>query len=194
MITPTHEILRNGTRERHERLDQGLALARPDADGPVYVAYLQALRGWLAPLEANLWRQGWPDELAAARRAGKVRWLDQDLAAAGATPTDALCATLPALDAPDAYALGVAYVIEGSQLGGRFLARQLAERMPGHPLHYLNGYGADLGPLWKGFLQYLDTQVQSPTEREQAVAGARDAFDTLTDWMRRNGALQADAA
>ena len=192
---PTHAWLRNGTAARHARLDQNLALAQPQAGLPEYLAHLQALHGWLQPLEARLWALPWPTALCADERAGKAAWIEHDLAHAGLRPCTARCPDLPMPCAPDAYALGVAYVIEGSQLGGRVLARQLAKRLsepPGQqaPLRYLHGYGARLNPLWQGFLQHLDTEVRDASARAQALAGACAAFDTLTRWFESRGVLR----
>ncbi|MCD0501801.1 biliverdin-producing heme oxygenase [Bordetella petrii] len=188
-----HAWLRAGTAERHARLDQNLALAQPHAGLSEYLAHLQALYAWLQPLEALLWELPWPDTLCAAERRDKSGWIASDLAHAGLPPPDERCTDLPVPRAPDAYALGVAYVIEGSQLGGRILARQLAERMPGasgSPLRYLNGYGPRLGPLWQVFLTHLNAELHDADTRAQALAGACDAFDTLTRWFQSRDVLR----
>lgn len=190
MISPVHQILREGTRARHEALDQGLALTTGDIDRDAYLSYLRALLGWLEPLEARLWRLDWPDSLQACARAGKSAWIRADLTAAGDASPVPQCPDAPRLHAADAYALGVAYVVEGSQLGGRFLARQLADVSPALPLRYLRGYGEQVGPMWKAFLNHLDTAAGGPEQEARALQGARDAFDSLTGWLRSRHALR----
>jgi len=86
----------------------------------------------------------------------------------------------------------VAYVVEGSQLGGRFLAKRLEDAKPPLPLSYLRGYGDDTGALWKGFLLHLDSAASG--HEAQALQGARDAFDSLTVWLRAHGAMITPAA
>ncbi|MCD0498115.1 biliverdin-producing heme oxygenase [Achromobacter sp. MY14] len=190
MISSVHLRLRDGTRDRHEALDQGLALTGGDIDHTAYLNYLRALLGWLEPLERQLWQLDWPDSLQAAARAGKSDWIRADLAAAGdATPVPH-CADAPRIEAADAYALGVAYVVEGSQLGGRFLAKHLAEVAPELPLRYLRGYGEQLGPMWKTFLQFLDSEAGAQGREDHALQGACDAFDSLTAWLRSRHALR----
>lgn len=56
MISPVHQVLRDGTRERHDTLDQGLALADGNVSPARYLAYLRALLGWLEPVERRLWQ------------------------------------------------------------------------------------------------------------------------------------------
>jgi heme oxygenase len=48
-------------------------------------------------------------------------------------------------------------------------------------------YGAELGPLWKAFTAFLADELHSQEDIAEAVAGACDAFDTLADWLRRQG-------
>ena len=145
----------------------------------------------------------WPAALEAARRNGKEARIRHDLRlAAEPAPLQARdCGRLPGVSAPDAYALGVAYVIEGSQLGGAMLAKRfhLAAPLGGiasgpapdraTAYTYLSGYGADTGVLWRRFLVFLDATVQTPAEIEAACRGAVDAFETLAAWLAAQGVL-----
>ena len=180
-------VLRAATQDRHERLDQSLVIGGAEAGYADYIVYVAALRGWLAPVEEAVWNRPWPEELLAARRRGKVAWIDADLqaarAAAVAVPALPTCTRLPAGLQDDAYALGVAYVIEGSQLGGRMMAKRLQRDFPQHAFRYMEGYGADLGALWKRFIEFLPSQLRDADALDRAVAGARDAFDSLSDWL-----------
>lgn len=189
MICAVHQMLRDGTRDRHETLDQGLALTGDTLSQARYLTYLRALLGWLEPVERQLWQQAWPAELRAPARAGKSALIRADLRAAGDTTPVPQCPDAPAPQAADAYALGVAYVVEGSQLGGRFLAKRLAHTAPCLPLGYLRGYGEETGTLWKGFLAHLDSAARG--QEAQALRGALDAFDSLTAWLRQQRALRA---
>lgn len=189
MISPVHQFLRDGTRDRHEALDQGLALADGNVSPARYVAYLRAMLGWLEPVENRLWQLDWPATLRAEDRDGKSALIRADLRAAGDSAPVPQCPDAPRPRAADAYALGVAYVVEGSQLGGRFLAKRLETLAPPLPLGYLRGYSDDVGPLWKGFLLHLDEAAQG--HETQALRGAQDAFDSLAAWLREQRALRA---
>ncbi len=98
--------------------------------------------------------------------------------------TDALLADLAALDAPvpapldfrpvdgEAARWGAIYVIEGSRLGGAFLARSVPPELPSAYLGARHGPGA-----WKALLGRLDEAVVGADAISEAAAGARAMFD-----------------
>jgi len=176
--------LRRATASRHERLDSGLPLSKPDATLADYVHHLQLLRAWLAPLEA--WQHGFadgPQGAAGIAAAPHLALIDADLAEPSLATYDralhAAVAPWP-IDASPAYRWGVAYVVEGSQLGGAVLHKRLAAQLAPHPLRYLNGAGAaGPGPRWRAFMLALREQVQGEAQVADACAGACDAFDRI---------------
>ncbi|WP_235610796.1 biliverdin-producing heme oxygenase [Bordetella sp. H567] len=186
-----HATLRLATQARHERLDSSLRIGSAQADYADYLAYIAALRGWLEPVEAALWARDWPAALRPDVRRCKAARIDQDFAAARAlglpVPPVPVCDKLPDVGRARAYALGVMYVIEGSQLGGRMMAKRLEQAWPDRSFHYMAGYGPELGTLWKGYMAFLADELHGEEDLAQAVAGACDAFDTLTDWLRCQG-------
>jgi heme oxygenase len=176
--------LRQATATRHERLDSGLPLSSPDATLADYFHHLQLLRAWLAPLED--WQHGFadgPQGAAGIAAAPHLALIDADLA----EPSLAACdralraAAVPwPVDASPAYRWGVAYVVEGSQLGGAVLHKRLAAQLAPHPLRYLAGAGAaGPGPRWRAFMLALREQVQGEAQVADACAGACDAFDRI---------------
>lgn len=176
--------LRRATASRHERLDSGLPLSSPDATLADYAQHLQLLRAWLAPLEA--WQHGFvdgPQGAAGIAAAPHLALIDADLADPSLADHQSAAPATPApwpLDASPAYRWGVAYVVEGSQLGGAVLYKRLAGQLASHPLRYLRGAGGEgPGPRWRAFLQALRAQVDTPEERIEACAGACDAFDRI---------------
>jgi heme oxygenase (biliverdin-IX-beta and delta-forming) len=189
-----HATLRSATQERHERLDSSLRIGSADAGYADYVAYIAALGGWLRPVEDALWARDWPASLRPRLRRDKSARIDRDLAAARAmgeqAPATPTCDRLPAVGKSRAYDAGVMYVIEGSQLGGRMMAKRLLQAWPDRRFHYMEGYGADLGALWKDFMAFLAEELKSREDVEQATVGAQDAFDTLADWLQRQGQIR----
>ncbi|MFC4929979.1 biliverdin-producing heme oxygenase [Massilia sp. GCM10023247] len=175
--------LRQATGTRHERLDSGLPLSRPDATLADYAHHLCLLRDWLAPLEAWLdtYRDGpqGPDGIDAAPH---LSLIEADLAEPS-LPAQACSAGPPVSWPPDAspaYRWGVAYVVEGSQLGGAVLYKRLSAQLAPHPLRYLRGTGeAGPGPRWRAFMAALRAQVQGEERVAEACAGACDAFDRI---------------
>jgi len=171
--------LRVATSERHERLDSGLPLSGPAPDLHDYAQHLTLVRDWLAPLQA--WLAGFDDGpqtvLPAVERLALIS-ADLDEPGMPAVGASATSDSWPH-DASAAYRWGVAYVIEGSQLGGKVLYGRLAERLAPHPLRYLRGADEGPGPRWRAFMLALKEHVKSPDEIADACAGACAAFDSI---------------
>jgi heme oxygenase len=170
--------LRLATSAQHEVLDTGLPLARADASLHDYLSHLRMLSRWLAPIEA--WQAGFadgPQSGQALPRVDRLAVIDADLAAAGEPRNAASRADAPwPPHASPAYRWGVAYVVEGSQLGGAVLYKRLAERLAPHPLAYLKGAAEGPGPRWRAFMAALKADVQGEAAVAQACLGAQDAF------------------
>ncbi|XQM38163.1 Heme oxygenase [Cupriavidus sp. H19C3] len=172
--------LRAATSTRHATLDRAMPLAQPEPSLQAYRDHLLLLRAWLAPLESWLarFRDG-PQDPAVLPPVTRLPVLDDDLAhdamprgGTEVTPVDTT--SLP--DDP-AYRWGICYVIEGSQLGGAVMYRQLAERLAPHPLRYLGSRPP--GPRWQQFLAALRAHVRTEREVAAACEGARRSFDDL---------------
>jgi heme oxygenase len=81
---------------------------------------------------------------------------------------------------------GVSYVLRGSQVGGRILAPQIAERLhlpQGTALRYLSTEGEDVGSSWHGFRRRLDAwgDAATPALRRAVVAAAIMTFHAVQD-------------
>lgn len=174
--------LRAATASRHAMLDQAMPLARAAPKLGDYVHHLRLLRPWLAGIaQAEARHSDGPQDVRLLPAVERLHLIDADLAepcldnaaGAGAVAGDSAFA-----DGGAAWRWGVAYVVEGSQLGGTVLYRRLAERLAPHPLRYLHG-GAPPGPRWQRFLAVLRAEVRSGADVAQACAGACAAFDAL---------------
>ncbi|MEN3274921.1 MAG: hypothetical protein V7631_711 [Massilia sp.] len=176
--------LRQATGSRHERLDSGLPLSRPDATLADYAHHLRLLRDWLTPLEAWLDAcDDGPHGPAGVARAPHLALIEADLAEPSLAdhPSGARAGAAPwPAGAGAAYRWGVAYVVEGSQLGGAVLYKRLAGQLAPHPLRYLRGAGeAGPGPRWRAFMTALREEVQGDEAVAEACAGACEAFDRI---------------
>ncbi|MDT6963384.1 biliverdin-producing heme oxygenase [Cupriavidus sp. SZY C1] len=175
--------LRAATAERHATLDRSMPLSHAAPSLADYRDHLLILRAWLAPLERWLASFGdGPQDPALLAPITRMPELNADLShpatPAGGTPVRDFDVT--PLRREPAFRWGVCYVIEGSQLGGAVLYRQLAGRLAPHPLHYL-GAGQSPGPRWQQFLHALRASVREPADIALACAGAQAAFDALLD-------------
>jgi len=171
--------LRQATASRHERLDSGLPLGKPEATLDDYLDHLRLLARWLGPIDA--WSAAFndgPQGRAAPAPLDRMAVIEADLATAGRNLPPLAAAPWPAT-ASAAYRWGVAYVVEGSQLGGAVLYKRLAARLAPHPLDYLKPGADGPGPRWRAFMAALSAQVRSTDEIAEACAGARAAFDRI---------------
>jgi len=165
--------LRMATSQRHAALDAQVAAWRIETP-PGYGAFLSASAMAIRPLELALERAGvagWlPDWSRRVRRAALAR----DLAALGLEAPPFAPAVVPSRD----FGAGLLYVLEGSRLGARFLARQVGAAGQGLPLAYLTqGEGDD---LWRSFLAWLETPNVG-TRTDACEDGARYGFQCFSD-------------
>jgi heme oxygenase len=171
-------FLREATTLAHaqvEALPHMPALAAGTLSPSRYAQVLRSHLALLAPWETA--HAAWLDTLVAhgwtyRRRAPA---LHHDLtaleAAAGIEPA-------PAPPAPDqAYAWGMLYVVEGSLLGGRVIARALRAGQPAlaPALAYFD-LGSEAPGAWRHFQACLDDALADTAAREQAAAGAAAMF------------------
>ena len=97
------------------------------------------------------------------------------------------CIDLPCLATKDRL-LGARYVIEGSTLGGRELARGLDALLgPGRVegRRFFNGHGAETGPNWRRFVSELETRHNNASWAAALEASCETflAFEAwLEDW------------
>ena len=120
---------------------------------------------------------------------GKLTALEHDLRLCGAQPADVITSAGPNLPplTDRAAALGVLYVIEGSTLGGRLIARHLRQGgvIPADAFHYFEIYGADTGEMWRSVCRALDT-IADPDGADRSVRTAIAMFGMVQAWMAPN--------
>lgn len=199
--------LRQATGAAHARLDASLALAQPGAGLHAYASHLVATRGWLLGVQPCLARAGFGSadarlarieadlidlaDLSPALRDSLPPVLDDgaqrtvvqaaiQAAMQADVPTE-LPAELPATAEDGAWCWGVAYVVEGSSLGGLVLYRRLREALHPHPLRYLAG-DEPTASRWGAFIAALRARLVTPADVAAACDGAAWAF---ADFARR---------
>jgi heme oxygenase len=176
------------TAGHHRRIERQFGILDPHLSLDDYRLWLERLFGFHSPLEARV--DAWASALAVdwdGRR--KTPLLRADLSFLGlddpAIAELPLCRDLPAL--PDLGSVfGVLYVVEGSTLGGRIIARHLRERLAvqaGAGASFFSGYGADLDARWQAFRRRLTEAASSPDIEARMVIAARDTFDALGRWL-----------
>jgi len=187
--TPTEirEALRAATAAPHARLHlhSGFAAIQPGTIDLVdYRSLLVRLYGFHVEFEAAT---GSPHERSV--------WLQEDLAAlsvAGTTFDSRTLASIPRCAMQGAFAtparrLGARYVVEGSTLGGRELARHLAPLLGATGTagrRFFLGRGACTGAAWQTFLEQLSVSASTPALRKEILAAAVATFEIFEQWMR----------
>jgi heme oxygenase len=179
-MNAAHRRLREATGAAHARVDALFSrfdLARRDDYAGLLAAHAEAL----LPVEALLDQGGaesvtgdWPQR----RRAGVIQ-----------VDLDALGITVDAPETQDsvtsaAAMAGMLYVLEGSRLGGRFLARSVPDSWP---RAYL---GSHQPPhMWPELLEKLDALLYEPESLELAVTAANQTFGRFeaagTKWLAK---------
>jgi heme oxygenase (biliverdin-IX-beta and delta-forming) len=175
------EALRAATSEVHERLhghDGFAAVQAGTIDGKAYRHLLSRLYGFYRPFEA-----------AARLAPQRTRWLEQDLEALGVCAVSRVtlprCAAFPPRLCPD-HVLGARYVVEGSALGGRGMARQLDALLgPGVMAgrQFFSGHGADTGSAWRDYLALLAREPRPMPQCSAIIDGANATFATFEHWL-----------
>lgn len=187
---PAWRSLQAATAALHARVEASplmAALMSADVDTHICTEVLQRLfdvhAGWERANAACLQRLDWPWR----PRAPVLR---QDLLALGVPVVEAEPAAPRAQS--DAQAWGMLYVVEGSALGGRLIARHLRQRLPAVGA-VIRHFDADPGPGWPAFRTALEQALPDPASRAAAAAGARAMFEHFHGHLARATAVTGDA-
>jgi heme oxygenase len=196
-VTTVISLLRKRTRPLHNEIESGIDLSLALSSRGRYRSLLEGYLGLYRPFERALAKASeavrsladWPAH-------AHVPLLERDILALGATPAD--LQTIP--DAPglpelnDSSAmLGALYVIEGSQLGGQIIFRDVQAKLQldaASGAAFFAGSGDHTGAHWKRFLAGLEEQVQQP---ESAADAAVAMFHYFGNWLGSVSRLQEKA-
>jgi heme oxygenase (biliverdin-IX-beta and delta-forming) len=182
-------VLRVATAHVHTDAERRVRILDTGADLATYAHYLSRMLGFHEPVEhllaanATLAQAGFE---ATAR--SKQAWLRADLEALGIDPARVprWRGTVAGDPGDPARAVGIAYVLEGSTLGGRFLLAHLNPELAaqrGRATRFLEGYGDRTGAMWKRFGAIATELLATDHALDVAVAAARSTFVELTQWL-----------
>lgn len=188
--------LRSATGPAHARLHTNVAFAallRGDLSRPGYTGLLQQLYGLHLPIEKRLARfcdtpsMAWWEVGAAPSRASQLRYdlkvlgVDEAMIAATAQ-ADVL---LPTPSCP-AGALGCAWVVEGSALGGRFMASQVVAIL-GEGWSERGGAffasSSNQSSRWRLCCDAVESYRDDPTSIDAMVGAAVQTFEAFELWL-----------
>ena len=89
----------------------------------------------------------------------------------------------------DAVAVGMAYVIEGSTLGGRVILKHIQQRFDLEPLTgaaFFTGYSQRTGSMWRTFLDLLTQYAIQQQQEQQIIDGAIQGFNMIYSHLFKN--------
>lgn len=186
----THSVaerLKSDTYAQHRRSEDLLMPALHGiATRSDYAAVLRTFYGFFHPVQALIAPQITNDILPDAGQRRHADLILADLAALG-FPVDGLplCRELPAIH-NQAEALGALYVLEGSTLGGRVIAKMLMKNealaLGDEHLHFFHGYGEETGSKWKSFVQVLNAQTH---DIDPIARSADETFARFAAWIEK---------
>jgi heme oxygenase (biliverdin-IX-beta and delta-forming) len=182
--------LRQETEVNHQAVEGAVPLMQEGLNTVQYVQCLQRIYGVVAAWEdraAEVAPQWLRPALTARQR---KPLLELDLAWFGVTKHDETRPALPEMN-DLASLFGTMYVMEGSTLGGQFIARHVETELhlsEGRGNSYFRGHGNQTGLMWKEFCEMLKLRI--PDEQTEAVVvSAKAMFSTFGMWMQRKSAV-----
>ncbi len=187
------ELLRTRTKAQHDALESGTllkGLLERSLRLEVYVDILKRYFGLLIQFEEQVaGHAGWKIMNRNFETCLKSPLLLKDLDYLGVEPEQRVhpvthglrfdCLSVPEF-------MGTLYVIEGSSLGGRVIARKLEQHLgltTTTGAAYFNGYGDRSYANWRNFCQQLELYSESIEDPSPIVDAANHAFSTFKQAM-----------
>jgi heme oxygenase len=187
--------LRVETAEWHDRVEAVADVPNSIQTRGAYVELLSRLHELHSPLEADLaaprFHYDWLDlgvDVSSHRRA---HLLAVDLERLGATTPRA---RTPVRFATFGHALGCVYVLEGSSLGGRTIARLVRETLGEVPTTFLTGEGRTHPSPWQTVCGALTRFEAGGGDGDAVVSGACDTFAAFANHLGRGRPSQMAVA
>ena len=179
--------LRKATESQHRKVERDLDLLRASFGRDQYLVLLRRFYGfhqaWEPKVEARL-ESELPGFFAPRR---KLHNIEADLRYLGAGTQDLVrvpkCEKLPSMESVG-LALGSMYVIEGSSLGGRILARHFGERLgmlPDAGCKFFAGYSERTSQMWSDFAEIMANRPAA--EDDDMLEAAVSTFEVVGEWL-----------
>jgi heme oxygenase len=190
--TPILTVLRRETSAQHAAVEDVIALATALDSLASYGHLLQKFLGLYATLETRVATtpqlSHWLPNMGERIR---VPHLVADLTALGMSHNGfEVCHQVMQVSTP-AEAFGCLYVLEGSTLGGRMIARQVEASLgltADNGCMFFSGGGRDIGKMWKGFGESLNAFAAKNAGSNQTIVDSAIAtFKLFHKWFLHAG-------
>lgn len=173
------ERLRSETAALHEAIERKLDLLSPSLNVGQYIEKLCWFRRAFTPWEAALAYNCPPEHRALWQGREKTFRIEEDLRWLGVETPPIENETQPPLLDEAGLWLGSLYVMEGSTLGGRFIAQHLESHFGwagGRGYSFFRGYGEKTAERWQAVRTAL---TNSAITANQIVTGADQTYGYL---------------
>lgn len=179
------------TKKEHQELEKELVTQIKSIHSiTAYIQLLSLFYHYYTPIEQGL--EKWlanDDRIPDYAQRRKSNAILNDITACGyhLHPSDSI-PLVPNID-NFAAAIGAAYVIEGSTLGGTIIAKMISTQLnipATNGFSFFNGYGDATRAMWERFRAYLNA-LATTAEQENAAETARDTFVNFKIWANTYG-------
>ena len=190
------ETLKKETKVNHQQLEKSLVKQMRSINTPEeYVKLLQLFYGYFGALEEKINEFILPyhleEEHQFQRR--KTKNIADDIHVyGGIIPEKATDEDLPEIT-NYLQAFGALYVIEGSTLGGKVIAKMMQRQMETDTTEgftFFHGYGDETESRWASFKELLNNQATDIVEKENVVKAADETFAKFQRWIDKNPEVQ----
>lgn len=185
------ERLKRETQESHSDLERRVDVMNRVRTAQGYRTLLEKFYGVYSPLESEIARAtseiaAWLPDIEGRMRTAS---LCLDLRVLGNTCPEALPhAPIPPL-ASLSQQFGCLYVLEGSTLGGQFIAREVGKQLhysPESGCGFFASHGADIGEMWHRFREAIESYAAAHSQNHDSIIQSATAtFRAFGDWFER---------
>jgi heme oxygenase len=182
-----NEQLKDSTEASHQALEKKMvSIIKKIRTRQDYVNFLKLMYGYYSALERRV--QEYVTEMEIGKRRKAERLLE-DISYFESTATPDICKELPPINS-HAEALGAMYVMEGSTMGGKTIAKMI-EGQAGingpSGFSFFNGYGEETGKMWEEFKIFLNRPFDE-LEKLDLILTANRTFRTFYNWIDKHAA------
>lgn len=182
--------LKESTKVNHQLLEKKLvAKMRAIQNTADYTQLLSSFYGFYAGLEVSMDIQTELSFLPDYSLRRKSCSLAADLGALNnELPTIAFGENLPYIK-NYLQIIGILYVMEGSTLGGKFIAKMIQAQLKTTEIKgfsFFSSYGDKTESMWQIFKESIDGICLNPIEKEEIVLAANETFLHFSNWFDKN--------
>ena len=184
-----NQTLKESTQPSHQALEKKMvALIRTIKTREDYVEFLRLMYGYYSALEGRVQEYLSDSEMNSRRKSDRL--LD-DIQHFEDSETPELCSQLPPI-CSHADALGAMYVIEGSTMGGKIIAKMIEGQAgisgpSGFTFFY--GYGEETAKMWDEFKAFLNRPFDE-MEKLNLILTANRTFNSFYNWIDKHAAVK----